>query len=124
MLGNRLLVVDDDRSVGEALKTTAAVAGYAIFAAADCAGCRRAMLEFKPSVVLLSVSIAGIDAIDILRVVLDHGSRAPILLTSIAEQNTVLGIQRLGQECGLKMAGYVPKPIAGEEMLPFLNKFR
>lgn len=124
MFGNRLLVVDDDHSAVESVRTTAAAAGFVIYAASDCAACRRAMLEFRPTLILLSVSMARIDAVDTLRVVLDHRSSVPILLTSVAEPNTVLAVQRFGQECGLNMVGHVAKPISERDMQPVLIRYR
>jgi two-component system response regulator MprA len=76
----RVLVVDDDRAVREALRRTLALAGYEVPLAEDGETALEQILQAVPDAVVLDVGLPGIDGLEVCRRVRRMGSRVPILI--------------------------------------------
>jgi two-component system response regulator MprA len=76
----KILVVDDDRAVREALRRALALAGYEVELAEDGEGALERILIAAPEAVVLDVGLPGIDGQEVCRRVRAAGSRVPILL--------------------------------------------
>jgi two-component system response regulator MprA len=76
----RVLVVDDDRAVREALRRTLALGGYEVSLADDGETALEQVLQAVPDAVVLDVGLPGIDGLEVCRRVRRMGSRVPILI--------------------------------------------
>jgi two-component system, OmpR family, response regulator MprA len=78
----RILVVDDDRAVREALRRTLTLAGYEVQVAEDGEAALERIVQAVPDAVLLDVGLPGIDGLEVCRRVRRAGSRVPILIVT------------------------------------------
>jgi two-component system response regulator MprA len=76
----RILVVDDDRAVREALRRALTLAGYEVAAAADGEQALEQISRALPDAVVLDVGMPGIDGLEVCRQVRRLGNRVPILM--------------------------------------------
>ncbi len=76
----RILVVDDDRAVREALRRALALAGHEVDAVPDGETALEHVLASEPDAVVLDVALPGIDGLEVCRRLRRAGSRVPILL--------------------------------------------
>jgi two-component system response regulator MprA len=84
----KVLVVDDDRAVREALRRTLTLAGYEVEVAEDGERALEQIVQALPDAVVLDVGLPGIDGLEVCRRVRRLGNRVPILiLTARAEVN-------------------------------------
>ncbi len=84
----KVLVVDDDRAVREALRRTLTLAGYEVEVAEDGERALEQIVQAVPDAVVLDVGLPGIDGLEVCRRVRRLGNRVPILiLTARAEVN-------------------------------------
>jgi two-component system response regulator MprA len=81
----RILVVDDDRAVREALRRTLTLAGYEVQVAEDGEGALERIVQSVPDAVVLDVGLPGIDGIELCRRVRRLGNRVPILMLTARE---------------------------------------
>jgi two-component system, OmpR family, response regulator MprA len=76
----RLLIVDDDRAVREALRRALTLAGYEVQLADDGEQALEQIVQVIPDAVVLDVGLPGIDGLEVCRRVRLLGNRVPILL--------------------------------------------
>jgi two-component system, OmpR family, response regulator MprA len=76
----RLLVVDDDRAVREALRRTLTLAGYEVELAEDGEQAVERLAQSVPDAVVLDVGLPGIDGLEVCGRVRRLGHRVPILM--------------------------------------------
>jgi len=76
----KILVVDDDRAVREALRRTLALAGYEVELAGDGEQALEQVVQAVPDAVVLDVGLPGIDGLEVCGRVRRLGSRVPILI--------------------------------------------
>jgi two-component system response regulator MprA len=76
----RLLVVDDDRAVREALRRTLTLAGYEVEMAEDGERALEQVVTAVPDAVVLDVGLPGIDGLEVCSRVRRLGNRVPILV--------------------------------------------
>jgi two-component system, OmpR family, response regulator MprA len=76
----RILVVDDDRAVREALRRTLALAGYEMQFAEDGVQAIELVAQALPDAVVLDIGLPGIDGLEVCRRLRRLGNRVPILM--------------------------------------------
>jgi len=76
----RILVVDDDRAVREALRRTLTLAGYEVQSAQDGEAALERIATAVPDAVVLDLGLPGIDGLEVCRRVRRLGNRVPILI--------------------------------------------
>ena len=81
----RILVVDDDRAVREALRRVLTLADYEVTLAQDGEAALDALAQSVPDAVVLDVGLPGIDGLEVCRRVRRMGSRVPILILTARE---------------------------------------
>jgi two-component system response regulator MprA len=82
----RILVVDDDRAVREALRRTLVLGGYEVELAEDGEQTLERIAESVPDAMVLDVGLPGIDGLEVCRRVRRTGSRVPILILTARDQ--------------------------------------
>jgi two-component system response regulator MprA len=76
----RILVVDDDRAVRDALRRVLALGGYEVQTAVDGEQALELVVQAIPDAVVLDVGLPGIDGLEVCRRVRRLGNRVPILM--------------------------------------------
>jgi two-component system response regulator MprA len=76
----RILVVDDDRSVRDALRRALTLGGYEVDAASDGVQALQRLTAASPDAVVLDVGMPEMDGLEVCRRVRDAGDRVPILI--------------------------------------------
>jgi two-component system response regulator MprA len=112
----RLLVVDDDPAVREALALVLDLNGFEVNTAVDGREAIRALSLDTPDAVILDVLMPGIDGLEVCRRIRAVGDRTPVLmLTARAEVSERVA----GLEAGAD--DYLAKPFAREELIARLR---
>jgi two-component system response regulator MprA len=112
----RLLIVDDDPSVREALELVLDLNGFGVATAADGSEAIRTLAVNRPDAVILDVLMPGLDGLEVCRRMRAVGDRTPVLmLTARAE----VAERVAGLEAGAD--DYLVKPFASEELVARLR---
>ncbi len=112
----RLLVVDDDPSVREAVALVLDLNGFEVATAQDGREAMRALTEAAPDAVILDVLMPGLDGLEVCRRMRATGDRTPVLmLTARAEVSERVA----GLEAGAD--DYLAKPFARDELIARLR---
>jgi two-component system, OmpR family, response regulator MprA len=76
----RILIVDDDRSLRDALRRALVLGGYDTVSAADGADALSQITRTRPDAVVLDVGLPDIDGLEVSRRLRTAGDRTPILM--------------------------------------------
>jgi two-component system OmpR family response regulator len=112
----RLLVVDDDTAVREALAVVLGLDGFEVSTAADGREGIKAVREVRPDAVILDVMMPGMDGFGLLRRLRADGIDAPALFLTARDslQDKIAGLTLGGDD-------YVTKPFSLEEVVARLR---
>jgi two-component system, OmpR family, response regulator MprA len=107
----RVLVVDDDRAVREALRRVLTLAGYEVQAADGGAAAIELVVHSVPDAVVLDLGMPDVDGLDVCRRLRLLGNRVPILMLTAREQvsDRVAGLDAGADD-------YLAKPFDVEEL--------
>jgi two-component system response regulator MprA len=81
----RILVVDDDRALRDALRRALSLAGYDVQTAGDGAEGLAAVVSRVPDAVVLDVGLPDIDGLEVCRRLRAAGDRVPVLMLTARE---------------------------------------
>jgi two-component system, OmpR family, response regulator MprA len=76
----RILIVDDDRALRDALRRTLVLGGYDTLAAEDGEAALAQVASAAPDAVVLDIGLPGIDGLEVSRRLRASGNRVPILM--------------------------------------------
>ncbi len=110
--GTRVLVVDDEPAVREALRRALSLEGYSVDLAENGAEALRAIGLAEPDVVVLDVLMPEVDGLAACRRLREEGSRVPVLMLTA---RAGVGDRVDGLDAGAD--DYLVKPFALEELL-------
>ncbi|MDL4814338.1 response regulator transcription factor [Actinomadura opuntiae] len=107
----RVLVVDDEPAVREAVGDTLSLDGYDVCVAADGASALREIAAAAPDTIVLDVLMPGMDGLHVCRSLREGGDRTPILMLTArdAVRDRVDGLDAGADD-------YLVKPFAPEEL--------
>ncbi len=112
----RLLVVDDDPSVREALALVLDLHGFEVSTAVDGREAIRTLSSVAPDAVVLDVLMPGLDGLEVCRRMRATGDRTPVLMLTA---RTDVSERVAGLEAGAD--DYLAKPFAREELIARLK---
>lgn len=107
----RVLLVDDDQKIISLLKRGLAYEGFEVYTAADGETGLAAAKKYQPHLVLLDITMPGMDGLEVCRRLHLLGDCAIIMLT--ARDDVVDKVNALG----LGADDYVPKPFSFDELV-------
>jgi EAL domain-containing protein (putative c-di-GMP-specific phosphodiesterase class I)/CheY-like chemotaxis protein len=113
---SRILVVDDDPSVARVLTRVAQRLGFEATAVIEPGQVVARVERLQPEMILLDLSMPGLDGVEILRALALGRSRAQICLISGADRDVIDAARDLGHELGLQMAEPLRKPLGREQI--------
>jgi two-component system, OmpR family, response regulator MprA len=108
----RVLVVDDEPAVRNALERALSLDGYEVQLAADGEECLFAVRQYEPELVVLDVLMPGLDGLSVCRQLRRDGRRTPILMLTARD---LVADRVAGLDAGAD--DYLVKPFALEELL-------
>jgi two-component system response regulator MprA len=112
----RLLVVDDDPSVREALALVLDLGGFEVTTATDGREAIRTLAIDSPDAVILDVLMPGLDGLEVCRRLRATGDRTPVLMLTARSE---VSERVAGLEAGAD--DYLAKPFAREELIARLR---
>ncbi len=112
----RLLVVDDDPAVREALALLLRLNGFDVSTATDGREAMRALAAEPPDAVILDVLMPGLDGLEVCRRMRAIGDRTPVLILTA---RTEVSERVAGLEAGAD--DYLAKPFAHSELIARLR---
>jgi len=112
----RILVVDDEPAVREALERILRLEGFDVEMACDGREAVRSQAAAPADAILLDVLMPQLDGLEVCRRMRDTGDRTPVLMLTARDE---VGDRVAGLEAGAD--DYLPKPFALEELLARLR---
>src|SRR3954468_21477893 len=109
--GPRVLVVDDDPQLREALSRALELDGYAVSTASNGVKALDAISSARPDVMVLDVMMPYVGGLDVCRTLRDRKDRLPILVLTARDE---VGDRVAGLDAGAD--DYLTKPFALEEL--------
>ena len=76
----RVLIIDDDRALRDALRRALSLAGYEIDTAAGGEAGLAQIAEERPDAVVLDIGLGGMDGLEACRLLRAGGDRVPVLM--------------------------------------------
>jgi DNA-binding response OmpR family regulator len=107
----RILVVDDEPAVREALERILRLDGFEVALACDGREAVRSQAAAPADAVLLDVLMPGLDGLEVCRRMRDTGDRTPVLMLTARDE---IGDRVAGLEAGAD--DYLTKPFAPKEL--------
>ena len=106
----RVLVVDDDQKIANAIRRALIFEGYEVDVANDGQGALRRMREQAPDLVILDVMMPGMDGVEVCRRIRAEGATPVLMVTAKdATEDRVMGLDSGADD-------YVVKPFSYEEL--------
>ena len=123
MAGKRILIVDDDEQLCDAMRIIAEGEGWTVETADDFDSFRGSYRRFRPGFILLDLAMPDCDGIDLIRYLGEQKATAPVLIISGQEQVVLKSAWHFGQASGLRMVGYLNKPFPQTQLVAALNGY-
>jgi len=110
-MGQRILIIEDEKAIADAVAHTLAREGYETKVAGDGAAGLHLADSFKPDLVILDLMLPGIDGLEVCRLLRRRSTVPIIMLTAkAAEVDRVVGLE-VGAD------DYVTKPFSMRELV-------
>ena len=106
----RLLLIDDEPQLAAFVANAARLCGYDPLSTDRDEDFRARFVEHHPEMVALDLGMPGMDGVELLRFLADHGFEGPVLIISGFDRRVLDSAFRLGKALGLKMVGPIEKP--------------
>ncbi len=112
MMGERILVVEDERAIANVLRRGLALEGYTVEVADGGRAALDAVRDRPPELVILDLMLPDIDGLEVARRLREAGERAPVLMLTARDDvaDRVRGLDAGADD-------YLVKPFAFEELL-------
>jgi DNA-binding response OmpR family regulator len=120
----RLLLVDDEPTLGDYLARAAMECGFDAEVTGDDRGFRESFVKDRPEIVALDLGMPGMDGVELLRFLAEHQYSGPVLIVSGHDRRVLESAFRLGEALGLTMAGPLQKPVRLDELEIVLGRLR
>jgi two-component system response regulator AtoC len=113
---NKILIIDDERSLLESLEMFLVEKGYTVQSALDAAEGLRKCGVFDPQVIILDIRLPDMNGLDVLQELIRQGRRHIIIITAFHDMDITIKAMKLGA------FDYIPKPIDVEELDRVVDK--
>ena len=120
----RLLLIDDEPQLAAFVANAARMCGYDPISTGRDEDFRARLLDQRPEMVALDLGMPGMDGVELLRFLADHGFGGPVLIISGFDRRVLDSAFRLGQALGLSMAGPLAKPVRLEQLEAMLTELK
>lgn len=117
----RLLVLDDEESVGQTMGLVAEHIGFEVRCVQTPEAFFDLICDFNPTHVAIDLILPGMDGVEVLRRLASTEFKAAIILISGMGQKVLESAQATAAERGLNVLGVVPKPFRPAELRRLLR---
>lgn len=117
----KLLVIDDDKDIGELVSECARELGLACQATTDPAAFQK-LFAADTTLILLDLMMPEMDGIEVLRMLGEMRCKAGIVLMSGISTRVIETASKLAQTLGLRVIGHLQKPFRLAELEAILKK--
>src|SRR5579863_2535523 len=124
LLGDRLLVIDDEPALWLFVKRVAEASGFEVIITDDPSAFTQAARQWHPSVIMLDLRMPGTDGVQLLRSLAADNCPAHVVLTSGSDVKTLESAMQVGRDRGLNMSEALPKPMRVENLKERLAGFK
>jgi EAL domain-containing protein (putative c-di-GMP-specific phosphodiesterase class I)/ActR/RegA family two-component response regulator len=124
MVGNRLLLLDDDPHALRLLSNIGRDQAYEVIATSTVAEFLTAFGTVEPSVIVLDLQYSDGDGISVMSILKERRCTAPIILVSGFDQRVLETARRVGEASQLRIIGALTKPIHLSKIKPLLDRYR
>lgn len=121
MTQSLLIVVDDEREMGEYVSDIAESVGFETSIARSVTEFRKIADSHEPEVVVLGLVMPDIDGIELIRELHEKNSEASIILISGFDSAYIKLAAKIARARGLRLIGHLGKPFRSEEMKSLLG---
>jgi EAL domain-containing protein (putative c-di-GMP-specific phosphodiesterase class I) len=108
---NRLLVVDSDGDVTEAIRQLGDELEYSLADTDDANEFLRLVDEFRPTAIFLDLELRGCDGVEAVHALAARGCKAAIVLTGLVDERVMAATRKIGENKGLVIADCMSKPL-------------
>jgi FixJ family two-component response regulator len=120
MPSGRLLILDDDATVGQLLVFVAQSVGFEAELALEAPAFFRRLEAWQPSHVAIDLTMPGLSGTDVIEQMAELGSRAAVIVSSGAGPAEVADALALASGRGLNVAGALAKPFSVQALRALL----
>ena len=107
----RLLLIDDEPQLAAFVASAARMCGFEPVETDRDDAFRDQFVEHHPQMVALDLGMPGMDGVELLRFLSEHGFAGPVLIISGFDRRILESAFRLGEALDLKMVGPLEKPV-------------
>jgi EAL domain-containing protein (putative c-di-GMP-specific phosphodiesterase class I) len=122
MPNRRILILDDDASVGQTIQWIAESLGFEAAFVTDAEEFFLKLAQMIPDIITVDLVMPGLDGVEIMRLLAERKCRAKIVISSGMGTRVLDAAQRSAQEHGLSIAGVISKPISREDLRALIGK--
>jgi len=118
----RILVFDDDASIGRLLVRIAGMAGIEATAVSDAEAFAQRLRTDPPQIVVLDLQLGDTDGVEQMRVLADRQYAGALVLMSGYDSRVLATARAVGQSLGLKIENVLEKPLRVAEVEQVLER--
>lgn len=107
----RLLVLDDERPVAEAIQIIAEAGGHQARYTSDTAEFFELLRDWAPTHLAIDMVMPGVDGIELLAGLASRQRTEPIIISGTSSGKAVLAARRYARDNGLQIAGVLRRPL-------------
>lgn len=120
LLDNRLLILEDNKTVAQLLRYQAEAMGMIAFIAANKEQFRQAFLQIRPSVLMLDIMLGDEDVLPVIDFLVGEGCKCPVFFLSGSNQEVLRTVSERARANGLMIVGAFEKK--GEGVTRLMQK--
>ena len=113
---NLLLAFDDELDFLDLIEQVATGVGFQVLTARTTAEFFDQIERRRPSLVVLDLKMPGMDGVEVIRNLARLAIDTGVLLVSGMDQRVLVSARQVGESLGLKMLGFLQKPILLEDL--------
>lgn len=119
---NRLVIMEDDRSIRTFIMKVAEGAGFATRFASSLDEFLTLLDDWKPSAIILDLNMPDTDGVECMRRIREVRTTAKILIMSGMDTKTLESAGSLGRQFGLEVVGLLQKPVSVASLREMFEK--
>jgi EAL domain-containing protein (putative c-di-GMP-specific phosphodiesterase class I)/FixJ family two-component response regulator len=119
---SRVLILDDDETVGVTIGVIVEASGYEARVTATFPAFLEALASWRPAFVMLDLNMPDVDGIEVLRQLAERRYGGSVVISSGLDRRVLEAAERSAVEHGLRVLGFLPKPFRAAELRAMLRQ--
>ena len=122
MSNRRILILDDDASVGQTIQWIAESLDFEAEFVTRPEEFFSKLVEMNPEIITIDLVMPDLDGVEIMRLLAERKSKAKIVISSGMGTRVLDAAQRSAQAHGLSIAGFISKPISKDALRSLIGQ--